>query len=636
VRDGRVAERWAAIETWLATHAPETLGTLRPPAEPVAVEAAERAIGVTFPADLRASLARHDGATDGPATFQLAGDYQLMRIDDIVPRWRAATDALDHDDRDELIRSGYWHPRWVPFAKTNSVDMLVVDCRPGPTYGAVGIHQEGDGTHFGLWADLAALLSDVADALSRDRPIRHWHPVAYGGRLRWEIVEEQHPAPRSLLDLADPARRSGTPGQPVSPPERDRVPPHPDAGWVGEYGYVALTFVAGIDEAELLRRFGADPARAVPRTRTQARALRDSWVEGYLPVLRVGRAGRWAFAVEEERRPEGVRPEVLRRLSAGTRAVALHYTGSGTRFTLVEDGTPVIEGDTLHPARWTGRDPGRFLPALRAAGLAPPDATRYPDEDVPALLGVLRTELGIEFDGDLLRPPLPSTQFLPVLPDPPTTSAVSARVEPLLAAQLAYADEERLRAALLAQARRLAAETGLDGYPELVVALDRAAAGDRWRVEDESPLGLRVRRIAAEANAASASRGDAVARDLITEPERRAWARRQLAAEAIVHVLGPTTPRISGGHLLRRRLHPNWRAQFGADLGPVPLPDGAVEELVAAEERERTAGPLVPLVVRPRRQPPSPGHPRPALRPVIRTRATGGGVSTRVPPPPTS
>lgn len=588
--DDRVTGSWTAIETWLAEHATETLASLRPPADPAAVEAAERTIGVTFPADLRVSLARHDGAAEGPAALQLGGDYRLLRVDDIVERWRVATDALDLYDPDGSMRGRYWHPRWVPFGTTTSVDMLVVDCRPGPTFGAVGIHQEGEGTRFGHWASLAELLADVADALWRHRPIRHWHPVAHGGRLIWEIVEELPPAPRSLFDLAAKARRAGSAAPPAPPYARTPVP-HPDAGRVGGYAPLCLTLVDGVDEEELLRRFGADPARAVPRTREQARALQDSWWEGYLPVLRVGRAGRWAFAVEERRAPEGVRPEVLRRLSAGTRAVALHHTGGGTRFTLVEDGVTVTAGDTPSPPWQPGRGAHHLRPVLRAAGLAPPNAERRADENIPALLRALRAELGIEFDAELLHRPLPSVQLLPLLPDPPTAGAVSARTEPLLAAQLAYADEARLRAALLAQARRLAAETGLDGCPELVEALDRAAAGQRWRVSDDSPLGLRVRRIAAEAHAASASRGDAVAGGLITEPERRAWARRRRAAEAIVHVLGPDTPRISGGHLLRCRLDPDWRAEFDADLGPVPLPAGAIDELVAAEERTRATGP---------------------------------------------
>ena len=110
--------------------------------------------------------------------------------------------------------------------------MLVVDCRPGPTFGAVGIRQEGEGTRFGHWASLAELLADVADALWRHRPIRHWHPVAHGGRLIWEIVEELPPAPRSLFDLAAKARRAGSAcGSAASRPRRTPRPPRGATPW---------------------------------------------------------------------------------------------------------------------------------------------------------------------------------------------------------------------------------------------------------------------------------------------------------------------------------------------------------------------------------------------------------------------
>ncbi|MEE6259507.1 DUF6461 domain-containing protein [Plantactinospora sonchi] len=627
----QVPESWAAIEEWLGAHASGTYASLRPPADPAAVEAAQRTIGVTFPDALLASLARHDGTDDGPDAFTLAGRYQLMRVEEIPDRWRMTTDALDlssdadaeREDEDNGLLGWYWHPRWVPFGKTNSVDMLVVDCRPGESYGAVGIHLKGDGTHFGDWASVADLLADIADGLHRDRPVRHWHPATDGVRLHWELVREQHPAPRSLLDLAAEARESGTPAPPTVRPAMRRLqhlfPPAAEAGRFGGYDHFGLTFVADVDEAELLRRFGADPSDAAPRSREQARELRDSWIGGFLPVLRVGRVDGWAFAVEEQHAPEGVRPEVLRRLSAGTRAVALWHSGNSTRFTLVADGTVVTGYDTLRPERRHGREPDLFLSALRDAGLVPLDTSRYPDEDVPAVLEVLQAELGIEFDGDLLRPALSSAQFLPALPGPPSGGAFPAQAEPTVLARLTHADEARLRAALLAQARRLAAETGLDGYPELVEALDRAAAGEHLPsgVDDNSPLGLRVRRIAAEAHAAYATMRVDAEGPRYTEAERRAWLRRRQAAEAIVGLFGPAPLRISGTHLLQSRLHPAWREQFIADLGPVDVPDGAVEDLIAAERRAPGPAPDLVLVVRrPHRRRPSPA---PAPRPVIGT-----------------
>jgi cell wall assembly regulator SMI1 len=60
-----VREAWQRIERWLAEHASATLASLNPPADPAQVAAAEAELGVSFPADLVASFARHDGVTRG-------------------------------------------------------------------------------------------------------------------------------------------------------------------------------------------------------------------------------------------------------------------------------------------------------------------------------------------------------------------------------------------------------------------------------------------------------------------------------------------------------------------------------------------------------------------------------------------
>jgi hypothetical protein len=86
------------------------------------------------------------------------------------------------------------------FADTNATDGLVVDCWPGETFGRVGVHLEGDGTHFGEWPSIDVLLAEVAEALEQGRPIDHMAPAWFGGRLSWSVVFDQHPDPRSLLN----------------------------------------------------------------------------------------------------------------------------------------------------------------------------------------------------------------------------------------------------------------------------------------------------------------------------------------------------------------------------------------------------------------------------------------------------
>jgi len=57
----RVDRAWARIETWLKAHAPVSAASLRPPADDEAIADAQRRVGVRLPAELVASLRRHDG-----------------------------------------------------------------------------------------------------------------------------------------------------------------------------------------------------------------------------------------------------------------------------------------------------------------------------------------------------------------------------------------------------------------------------------------------------------------------------------------------------------------------------------------------------------------------------------------------
>src|SRR6266542_6837542 len=81
-----VDEAWRRIEAWLATHTPATLATLRPPAALDQVAAAEAELGLSFPADLTASLRRYDGATLDQST---AGRALSCRRSTGRCRWRS-------------------------------------------------------------------------------------------------------------------------------------------------------------------------------------------------------------------------------------------------------------------------------------------------------------------------------------------------------------------------------------------------------------------------------------------------------------------------------------------------------------------------------------------------------------------
>jgi cell wall assembly regulator SMI1 len=100
-----VDSSWQRIEKWLSIHAPATLASLRPPVGPDQLLAAQDQIGLSFPADLAASLARHDGveADWGDrwyTLFKFPRSYRPMPLQEIVDIWqgwsRVITDLEPH------------------------------------------------------------------------------------------------------------------------------------------------------------------------------------------------------------------------------------------------------------------------------------------------------------------------------------------------------------------------------------------------------------------------------------------------------------------------------------------------------------------------------------------------------------
>lgn len=100
-------------------------------------------------------------------------------------------------------------------------------------------------------------------------------------------------------------------------------------------------------------------------------------------------------------------------------------------------------------------------------------------------------------------------------------------------------------------------------------ALKRTGRGERWRVDDASPLGHRLRTVAAEAHAAHRSGIDVNARTLLSEQDRKAWQRRANAGRALLALLHLPL-RDAAGTVLSQRLDPHWRDELTADLRADP------------------------------------------------------------------
>ncbi|MFI5935383.1 DUF2786 domain-containing protein [Actinoplanes sp. NPDC051494] len=189
----RVGAAWQRIEDWLAGHAPVTRRTLRAPAPAELVERTQRRMSVSFPADLVASLRRHDGATGAGAGagFTLPPFFQLIGAGEIVAEWALTCQVLGNAPDSGVER--WWDRGYVPFATFVGGGYLVVDRTTGGN-GRVGEFDPEEGTRFEGWpGSLAELLEKTATALETGHPYENrYRPVVTAGALDWEIVRPGH------------------------------------------------------------------------------------------------------------------------------------------------------------------------------------------------------------------------------------------------------------------------------------------------------------------------------------------------------------------------------------------------------------------------------------------------------------
>jgi len=78
---------WKRIHGWLGANAPAGYGHLRPGAPAEAIRAAERAMRLKLPADVKASCRIHDGQANGPGLIGGEG-WRLLPLRDMVADWQ--------------------------------------------------------------------------------------------------------------------------------------------------------------------------------------------------------------------------------------------------------------------------------------------------------------------------------------------------------------------------------------------------------------------------------------------------------------------------------------------------------------------------------------------------------------------
>lgn len=181
----RVNAAWLRIERWLAANAPVTYRALGSPAPARDIADAQRHMSVSFPADVVASLRRHDGSDD-QRDFSVAPGYQVLSVEEMIEDWGSICSAVA-----EVPRTGA-DRRFVPLASDHGDGLLVADRTRN---GRIGEYTREGGPSFENWpTSFAALLEGTATALETGAPyIDGFFPRVEDGHLGWTLGQVVQP-----------------------------------------------------------------------------------------------------------------------------------------------------------------------------------------------------------------------------------------------------------------------------------------------------------------------------------------------------------------------------------------------------------------------------------------------------------
>lgn len=147
---------WKRIRAWLDENAPAGYGALRPGASSDAIQAAEKAMGLKLPAEVRASYRVHDGQGDEPGLIGGEG-WCLLPLQDMVACWR------------KWCENSKRFRKCIPVASGGAGDYIFLDLSPTARPPGRVIVQRGDtdgpapvAPSFRSW------LEDFADKLEGD------------------------------------------------------------------------------------------------------------------------------------------------------------------------------------------------------------------------------------------------------------------------------------------------------------------------------------------------------------------------------------------------------------------------------------------------------------------------------------
>lgn len=174
---------WERIEAWCSSHLPELLDDLRGGAGEGEIRAAEEALGLTLPEDVRRSYLVHDGQGGGDHENGLVTGVvfglELQPLSRVLEWWKGHRDVEREYGDDELmnrfsrsypegaIRLRYLDPGWVPLTHDGSGNHLGVDLDPGPegVWGQVIVFGRDEDEKYVAAESWGAFFADVAARL---------------------------------------------------------------------------------------------------------------------------------------------------------------------------------------------------------------------------------------------------------------------------------------------------------------------------------------------------------------------------------------------------------------------------------------------------------------------------------------
>lgn len=165
-----LAKIWQKIADWYSEQSASHL--LAPPASLEQISAAEQALGLAFPPELRQSLQYHNGSLEGgwPAgeLLSLEGIASERKIWLGLLQNGTFANNADHNAVAQTVRAGWWQEGWLPLTADGGGNGYVVDSVPasGGAVGQVLFMDHETGPSEAEFTSLADYLAHVAQQLT--------------------------------------------------------------------------------------------------------------------------------------------------------------------------------------------------------------------------------------------------------------------------------------------------------------------------------------------------------------------------------------------------------------------------------------------------------------------------------------